>query len=358
MKNFREHLLVILTFVMISFTMSCTEEDKKDEPTIDPPMSEIKMIIVNQGQFTKANASLSTISRYGEVNNDIFQSANNRPLGDVAQSMARIENNLYVVLNNSNKVEVINSITFKSEGTVLFDETMSPRYIIRQDDTSAIVSGGMGKLARINTKTFKTIEYVPVENGSIEQMFTVGKKIFCTIPYGNNAGIYVYNAGNLKTSKKIESSGIPYETSLFVEDKDKNIWTLSKTDKNVLVCIDPVTEQVTNTIAIPEDIELTYFPRLGMDFAGTTLFFNGNKDAGETEYVFAANISDKTVKTYVELTGLGMTFGMAVGEDGNIYICDCLDYSAQRGYIREYRPDGSYFSYRVGIYPGQVFFYY
>ena len=36
-----------------------------------------------------------------------------------------------------------------------------------------------------------------------------------------------------------------------------------------------------------------------------------------------------------------MMYGFSVSPQGEVYLCDCLDYSAQRGYIRNYKKDGS-----------------
>ena len=51
-----------------------------------------------------------------------------------------------------------------------------------------------------------------------------------------------------------------------------------------------------------------------------------------------------------------MMYGYAVSPEGDIYLCDCLDYTAQRGYVRHYLKDGTKISHKVGIYPGQVYF--
>ena len=59
---------------------------------------------------------------------------------------------------------------------------------------------------------------------------------------------------------------------------------------------------------------------------------------------------------YYDLQKVGMMYGFAVSPEGDIYLCDCLDYTAQRGYVRHYLKDGTKSSHKVGIYPGQVYF--
>ena len=51
-----------------------------------------------------------------------------------------------------------------------------------------------------------------------------------------------------------------------------------------------------------------------------------------------------------------MMYGFAVSPEGDVYLCDCLDYTAQRGYVRHYLKDGTRISHKVGVYPSQVYF--
>ena len=74
------------------------------------------------------------------VSPDVFRVVNNRPLGDVAQSITMINGKYFIALNNSKKIEIVNSKTFESEGTILYTQAGLPRQIVAISDTTAIVS--------------------------------------------------------------------------------------------------------------------------------------------------------------------------------------------------------------------------
>lgn len=351
----KNSLLVILWAFCSLFTVSCSDDDDNTPGNLTDDEASIKAIIVNQGVYSKGNASISTILEDGTVNNDVFRQANNRPLGDVAQSMMYQDGKYFIVLNNSKKIEVVDAKNFKSLETILFEEEVKPRYMVATQEHEAVLSDANKQLIRINTETYQILETISTENFAVEQMICVDGKLFCTAPSGAAAGIYVFSINDLNNPVKIATGYIPYETAALVSDTNHKIWALcTGNQESILYGIDPATTAVTDTIRMPEGISPTSYPRLAVNTKTNKLYFDGRQD--NKNYVFEADPADKTIKTYVELSGLGMTYGMNISSNGNVFIADCLDYSGQRAYIREYRTDGSFFSYKVGIYPGFIHF--
>ena len=54
---------------------------------------------------------ISVLNKDGSVIPDIFREVNHRPLGDVAQSITKINGKYFVTLDNSKKIEVIDPET-------------------------------------------------------------------------------------------------------------------------------------------------------------------------------------------------------------------------------------------------------
>ena len=87
--------------------------------------------MVSEGQFGYGTSSLTSLTYQGEVEQDLFRRVNNRPMGDVAQSMTKIGNKLYVPLNNSRKVEVMHAQTLQSINTMTILQAVMPMSVFK-----------------------------------------------------------------------------------------------------------------------------------------------------------------------------------------------------------------------------------
>jgi len=140
-----------------------------------------------------------------------------------------------------------------------------------------------------------------------------------------------------------------------------------------LVCIDPHQEKVEVSYILPisekanpqagDVIGTITYNRTDIDPTLNWIYFNvktckSNTAAGITsvQSVYRMNVGTGEFEHYLDLPGIDMMYGFSVSPQGEVYLCDCLDYSAQRGYIRNYKKDGSIRNFRVGIYPSQVYF--
>ena len=102
----------LIIFLITLTVVSCTKDNP--EPLI--PISEKYdngIFVTCEGNFNSANGSLSFISDDGVVENNIFNSVNGFPLGDVVQSITIIDTIAYIVVNNSGKVVVADAGTMQ-----------------------------------------------------------------------------------------------------------------------------------------------------------------------------------------------------------------------------------------------------
>ena len=72
------------------------------------------VLIGNEGNFQYGNSSLSSYNKNsGETSSNIYQNVNQSLLGDVLHSISHIDHQLFLVVNNSGKIVVIDDETFE-----------------------------------------------------------------------------------------------------------------------------------------------------------------------------------------------------------------------------------------------------
>jgi hypothetical protein len=92
-----------------------------------------------EGNFQYSNASLSVLNlEEDRMENDVFSRANGFPVGDVLQSILHYGDSLFLVVNNSGLIRIVNDSTFEQIATI--EGFNSPRHMIMLDDKTAIVS--------------------------------------------------------------------------------------------------------------------------------------------------------------------------------------------------------------------------
>jgi YVTN family beta-propeller protein len=106
------------TYLVILAVLSLLTSCQKDPVT--PPASAYNngFWVVNEGPFGSGTGTLTWVARDGSrTEQDVFGRVNQRPLGNIAQSMV-IQSNLgLVVLNNAGRVEWVNPQTMQSIGS-------------------------------------------------------------------------------------------------------------------------------------------------------------------------------------------------------------------------------------------------
>lgn len=92
-----------------------------------------------EGNFQLGNASISTLDLENmSINNEVFNAVNQNQIGDVLQSFMHIGDSIFLVLNNSNMVRIINDSTF--EQIAIIEDVISPRYMKMVDKNHAILT--------------------------------------------------------------------------------------------------------------------------------------------------------------------------------------------------------------------------
>jgi YVTN family beta-propeller protein len=184
--------LVISCFIALS---ACKKKD--DEVPMNIEYSN-GVFVVNEGPYSNGSGSISFIDvTTNSVYNNIFENKNGFPMGSIAQSMNVIGGKGYLVINNANKVEIVDPKSFASIGTI--SGLANPRYITAVGATKAYISqwgsdgvSGSIKVVDLNTNTITST--IAVGSGA-ENMLLIGNSMYvaCSGGYASDSSVYVIN---------------------------------------------------------------------------------------------------------------------------------------------------------------------
>jgi hypothetical protein len=338
---------VILVVFLIVLT-SCVSDDPKNTNQSFVNTSGEGVIITNEGNFMFGNASITYYNpKDSNVTKDIYQISNQSQLGDVCQSLSFFNHLLYVVVNNSGKVEILNPHSFKSEGEIT--GLTSPRYFLGVNRSKAYISDlYANKIAVVNLTSKQIINHIPCI-GWTEEMHLANGKAYIT----NIESEYLYIVNTL-TDKIEDSLLVGKGCASIQEDKDGKLWTLCSGSST-----NPITKAKLHKIDLIDfGIEKTF--EFAENIRPKRLKINGNHD--ELYFlangVFKMNINASTLPTAPIISQNSSNFySLGINPFNNeIYVSDALDYT-QRGKIFRYNREGILIhTFLADIIPGNIYF--
>jgi hypothetical protein len=312
--------------------------------------AENMLLVFNGGSmYSSIDGSLSAIKfeRSQTVSNNVFSTANGRSLGATVQDGVVYGDNLYIAVDGSNTIEVVNKYSFKSVTTILPDQTAyEPRDIVA-DDNYIYVSMYTGYVARIDPKTNKIDKTVQV-GPNPEEMVVEDGFLYVVNSDGLN---YNNNYVNGKTVSKIDLKSFTEVKKIEVGLNPTAI--VETEDKFFVLCMgnygmDPNYEFVPTSIYVIDENDNVTNTNLSASFFAAedgVLYVVDSPWGGSTSYVsYSAKdlsvISDQFVKDPVDAPA-----GIAV-EDDRIFISSyslvngSASYNTD-GYVNEYRTDAT-----------------
>lgn len=341
---------VILIAVLFA---ACKKEDTQ------PEESGLKdgVFIVNQGNFTAGNASLSYFeSATSKLTNDLFYEVNDAPLGDVAQSISIDGELAYIVVNNSGNIYIIDRKTAEFKGKI--SQLTSPRHFLKINDQKAYVSDlASNSISIVNPESYKLTGEIAV-NRSTENMVLIGNKAYVAHWSGylqalkNNQVLVI----DTETDALVDSIRVGVEPNSMVVDSDSNLWVLCSGgyDNEEIPSLWKINPQNKSVIKKYDFDDISLSPsNLVLNDTGDELFYLNNG-------VFSMSVSDGVLPESPVIAQDGKNF-YALGIDpynSDIYLSDALDYT-KNGLVYRYHPSGNMLdSLEAGIIPGAFGFNY
>lgn len=335
----------------------CMIASCKKDPVLPPPLPDFTQIskhalVINEGNYMWGNASLTHINlETNEVTDDVFSRANSRPLGDVAQSMVRVGNEMWIIVNNSQKIERLNARTFKSIGTI--SPFHSPRFACLIDMHKMFITDLYAhKIHIVNPSNGTKTGEIPCEGWTEQIIYSNGHVYVCNVTRNKIMDL------NPATNQIIDSVSVGDAPRYIQKDNQGRIWVLCEGNlpphetKGSLYCIDPTNpSQVVKRIDFPE--ANIHPSQLKINATGDKLYFLYNG-------VWSMDVESAALpQNPLIVQGNRLFYGLEIqSETGDIWVTDAGDY-VQRGKIYRYSAASKELlkTYQAGIIPGNMYFY-
>lgn len=317
--------------VLLGFT-SCSDSD--DSTAIIKDDFENGYFVSNEGNFGTPNASVTFIDNdLTQETNTIYQDVNGTPtLGDVLQSITFDDDYAYLILNNSNKIEVVDRYTFKSIATIT-EKLELPRYSVVENGKLYVTNSKAKSVEVFDAKGFSHITTIAI-NRAIDEIKKDNGFIYVM---NTSNSIIVINANTNTIEKTIEVgnglNSIEIEDGILYALHKTGITKVTTSDNEIIGEI-PFEEGLKNVTKLEVANNFIYF------ISGSKIF-KFNKDVT----VF---LNTELVDTKVSDGPYSIGYGFSVV--GNKFFYSDVKGFTENSELKVYDLDGKYLkSFTVGM---------
>lgn len=215
---------IILLSVLVLGCIACKKEKPNTKNNEIPiPTTEQRVLIVCEGSLGNGNAQLDVYSPQSDkCYNNVYTAANEQDLGDIFQSTVKINSAYYLCVNNSDKVLVLDSSTWKEKANIALSK---PRYILPISSSHAWVGALFSSnISILNTQNNTNEGQIKMPYQNIEGMLLRGNFVY--VCCWDTACHYVYkiniNSNQIVDSIKLDDAAPQH----ILVDKDDNLWVM------------------------------------------------------------------------------------------------------------------------------------
>lgn len=342
----------ILLLIALS-VLSC----KKDKPE----QTEVSnftngLVVLCEGLFQQNNSTISWVSKSDQsVSNQVFYAANNRYLGDTGNDLLHYGSKIYVAVNASSTIEVLESKSLKSVAQIQME------------------SGGQEKQPRY-LESYNGFVYSSCFDGYVDVIDTITNTLVNRISVGLNPDgirrisdkLYVSNSGGLNfptMDSTVSIIDLNLETEInkitvglnpgdMESDTEGELYVVVRGNYSSipakLVKLDPITLQVTDLFNGAMEI---------CSFGTDRFLVTYDNGSGVKIGLFNTALDQWENADFISTTDITTVYEVVYDEYNQlIYVLDAMGYT-NSGYVREYLADGSFVrSFHVGLNPTDLIY--
>jgi YVTN family beta-propeller protein len=355
MKQIRLNSLFI-ALALVTILASC-HKDKVIPKQGTPTATRAGVYVLNQGGFNSNNSTL-TYYDYTTKNltADLYKAINGTDLGDTGNDAEIYGSKMYIVVNVSNVVDVVNAKT----GKLIKQDSMVNNGVGRQPRSVAFYKGNAfitsydGTVAVMDTATLAITKYITVGRNP-EQLVVSNDKLYVAnsggLSFGNpDKTVSVIDLTTLTETKKITVIANPVTITA---DSYGHVYVLSLGDFASILPGMTIIDNTTDTVKSQTNLALGY--NIPMAASGDFVYYvtADNKIA-----VYNAKTQAAAQANFIT-DGTTITTPYAISVDalsGEVFVSDAKDYSSN-GTLYAFDKTGKLeYSITTGINPGRITF--
>ncbi|MFT4061768.1 MAG: hypothetical protein QM642_05340 [Edaphocola sp.] len=349
---------ILLSVMALVLAWGCKKDKPTDTQNGNFPSTGHLLYVANEGAYGNGNASLTLINIDNDsVYQDIYRTANRKATGDVLQSVAVVGDEIFLAVNNSNKLLVIDKATAALKTSI---DIPQPRYMAVGNEKIYISSLYHKEIFVINTQTKSVTDTIELDHNNTEGLTLYNGKLYaCNWDTACNY-VYEIDTANASIVRRIGIGG--YAPQQAVADKNGNLWVMAgnvyQGETATLSCLNLANGTISKYFELPAGTDMM---KPCMNPAADTIYYLGvNYDGGtQNNGVFRMDINatQPPDAPFIQAGALQYFWGLGIDPaTGWIYVADPKGF-VQLGSLDVYQTNGSLIkSYNTGVGPGFLLF--
>jgi DNA-binding beta-propeller fold protein YncE len=333
--------------------IACVKD--KPNPDLQPKANNLHrgIIVLNEGSFGNNNAEISFLDlEENTISNDLYRTANAKSMGDVAQSIQYAFGKFYILINNSNKIVIIDALDFHLINTITNIPT--PRYIQIIDSTKAFITSlTSNQVYIIDLKTKQLSGLIELDYAGSEKMVLYNNDVWICNWHIESPFVYKINKQTNMIHEKINLNCKASHD--IVLDKNQKLWILSgnkyKNRLSFLTKLNPITNTIEKQFAFDTNQEPI---KLDINQSGDTLYYiNINYDGTDTNnglYSMSIDANNLPLSAFIEAKPNSYYWAFGLDKTSHhIFLADPKGFTQQSS-VLEYDAKGQLIqSFKAGI---------
>ena len=312
-----------IAIALISMVASCK---KTDVPTVvNNSTDSVGLYVLNQGNLGHNNTTLTFYNLIDSVasSGDYFENVNGFSLGDAGSDFIIYGDKMYIVMNNSGYVAVVNSANSKFIDSISFGSRGPENIVAYQNEV--LVSSTDGTVAVIDTTTLAITKFITVGTNPA-QMVISGTNLYVSNSGGYSAPPFdsTLSVVNLSTLTETQQIKVGTDPGYIAADNAGNVFVacagdytnLSNTPTFVKV------NTVTNTVVGSSPLTVT-----GVRYYNNSLYAIVNYSS--IQVINPTDLSVTSSSFISDGTSIVTPYSLDInGTTGDVYVGDAKDYTA------------------------------